>query len=119
MHFIETRDPEGPVGAKGVGEAPAICTSAAIANALYNATGVRFHELPLTPEKVASEVAAASWRRRMKRRVVLSMEQALSLSYATMRFAQLGWRVIRLEATPGAVRSAGRSEPVHRRQGGR
>jgi len=31
---------------------------------------------------------------------VLSMEQALSMSYATLRFAQLGWRVIRLEATP-------------------
>jgi xanthine dehydrogenase molybdenum-binding subunit len=52
MHFIETGDPEGPFGAKGVGEAPAICTAAAIANALYNATGVRFYELPLTPEKV-------------------------------------------------------------------
>jgi xanthine dehydrogenase molybdenum-binding subunit len=52
MHFIETDDPEGPVGAKGVGEAPAICTAAAIVNALYNATGVRFHELPLTPERV-------------------------------------------------------------------
>ncbi|MHC4216890.1 MAG: CaiB/BaiF CoA transferase family protein [Planctomycetota bacterium] len=37
----------------------------------------------------------------MKRRTVLSLEQALSLSYATMRFVQLGWRVIRLEATPG------------------
>ena len=52
MHFIETMDPEGPAGAKGVGEAPAICTAAAIANALHNATGVRFYELPLTPEKV-------------------------------------------------------------------
>ncbi len=52
MHFIETRDPEGPAGAKGVGEAPAICTSAAIVNALYNATGKRFYELPLTPERV-------------------------------------------------------------------
>jgi crotonobetainyl-CoA:carnitine CoA-transferase CaiB-like acyl-CoA transferase len=37
----------------------------------------------------------------MKRRTVISMEQALSLSYATLRFVQLGWRVIRLEATPG------------------
>jgi crotonobetainyl-CoA:carnitine CoA-transferase CaiB-like acyl-CoA transferase len=37
----------------------------------------------------------------VKRRTVLSLEQALSLSYATMRFVQLGWRVIRLEATPG------------------
>jgi xanthine dehydrogenase molybdenum-binding subunit len=52
LHFIETRDPEGPAGAKGVGEAPAICISAAIVNALYNATGRRFYELPLTPERV-------------------------------------------------------------------
>jgi crotonobetainyl-CoA:carnitine CoA-transferase CaiB-like acyl-CoA transferase len=35
-----------------------------------------------------------------KRRTVLSMEQALSLPYATLRFAQLGWRVIRIESTP-------------------
>jgi xanthine dehydrogenase molybdenum-binding subunit len=52
MTFIETLDPEGPAGAKGVGEAPAICISAAIVNALYNATGKRFYELPLTPERV-------------------------------------------------------------------
>ncbi len=39
----------------------------------------------------------------MKRQTVLSMEQALSLSYATLRFVQLGWRVIRLEATPGGT----------------
>ena len=38
----------------------------------------------------------------MKRRTVLSLEQALSLPYATMRFTQLGWRVIRIEATGGA-----------------
>ncbi|MCC2111433.1 MAG: CoA transferase [Hyphomicrobiales bacterium] len=36
----------------------------------------------------------------MKPRTVLSLEQALSLPYATMRFAQLGWRVIRIESTP-------------------
>lgn len=36
----------------------------------------------------------------MTRRTVLSMEQALSLPSATLRFAQLGWRVIRIEATP-------------------
>jgi crotonobetainyl-CoA:carnitine CoA-transferase CaiB-like acyl-CoA transferase len=38
----------------------------------------------------------------MKPRTVLSMEQALSLPYATLRFVQLGWRVIRIEATPAA-----------------
>jgi crotonobetainyl-CoA:carnitine CoA-transferase CaiB-like acyl-CoA transferase len=36
----------------------------------------------------------------LKPRTVLSMEQALSLSYGTLRFAQLGWRVIRLESAP-------------------
>jgi xanthine dehydrogenase molybdenum-binding subunit len=52
IHFIETMDGEGPQGAKGVGEAPAICMAAATANAIYNATGVRIRELPFTPEKV-------------------------------------------------------------------
>jgi len=52
MIFIETMDPEGPAGAKGVGEAPMICTAPAIANAVFNATGVRFNNLPLTPENV-------------------------------------------------------------------
>jgi len=42
----------------------------------------------------------------MRRRTVLSMEQALSLPSATLRFAQLGWRVIRLESTP-----TGRGKP--------
>jgi CO/xanthine dehydrogenase Mo-binding subunit len=52
MHFIETQDPEGPFGAKGIGEAPAICLSPALANAVYDAIGVRFRRLPITPERV-------------------------------------------------------------------
>ena len=52
VRFIETMDGEGPQGAKGVGEAPAICMAAATANAICNATGVRIRELPFTPEKV-------------------------------------------------------------------
>ncbi|MCL4744288.1 MAG: CoA transferase, partial [Burkholderiaceae bacterium] len=36
----------------------------------------------------------------MRPRTVVSLEQALSLPYATLRFAQLGWRVIRVESTP-------------------
>jgi len=39
-----------------------------------------------------------------RRPVVLSVEQALSMSYATLRFVQLGWRVIRVEPTPAAGR---------------
>src|SRR5579863_1795057 len=52
ISFIESIDGEGPQGAKGVGEAPAICVAAAVANAIYNATGVRIYGLPFTPEKV-------------------------------------------------------------------
>jgi CO/xanthine dehydrogenase Mo-binding subunit len=54
IHFypVETEDPEGPYGAKGVGEAPLIPTAAAIANAVSNALGVEITELPVTPERV-------------------------------------------------------------------
>jgi len=52
ISFIETMDGEGPQGAKGVGEAPAICIAAATANAIANATGVRITTLPYTPERV-------------------------------------------------------------------
>lgn len=43
----------------------------------------------------------------MERLTVLSLEQALSLSYATQRFVHLGWRVIRVEATPSGNRLPG------------
>ncbi|MCX6296003.1 MAG: xanthine dehydrogenase family protein molybdopterin-binding subunit [Bacteroidetes bacterium] len=59
IHFfpIETNDKEGPYGAKGVGEAPLIPTAAAIANAVCNALGVEFVELPLTPERVLKAIS--------------------------------------------------------------
>jgi xanthine dehydrogenase molybdenum-binding subunit len=52
ISFIETMDGEGPQGAKGVGEAPAICIAAAVANAIHNATGTRIYAAPFTPENV-------------------------------------------------------------------
>ncbi|MBI2368729.1 MAG: xanthine dehydrogenase family protein molybdopterin-binding subunit [Deltaproteobacteria bacterium] len=45
--------PNGPFGAKGVAEPACIPTAAAIANAIFHATGVQVRELPLTPERVA------------------------------------------------------------------
>ncbi len=45
-------DPEGPFGGKEAGEGPLIATLPAAGNALYDAVGVRFHDLPITPEKV-------------------------------------------------------------------
>jgi 4-hydroxybenzoyl-CoA reductase alpha subunit len=49
---IETIDPEGPFGAKGVSEGYQVPTAPAIANAIYNATGIRFKKLPITPEEI-------------------------------------------------------------------
>ncbi|MBS3917465.1 MAG: xanthine dehydrogenase family protein molybdopterin-binding subunit [Deltaproteobacteria bacterium] len=49
---IETDDPFGPFGAKGIGEPGLVPTAPAIANAIYDAIGVRIKDLPITPEKV-------------------------------------------------------------------
>jgi CO/xanthine dehydrogenase Mo-binding subunit len=50
--IVETADPEGPFGAKGVGEMGGTPTAAAIANAVYDAVGVRMMQLPMTGERV-------------------------------------------------------------------
>jgi len=51
--ILETApDPGGPYGAKGVGEDPIIAIGPAIANAVYDAIGVRFRRYPITPEHV-------------------------------------------------------------------
>lgn len=50
--LVETNDPEGPFGAKGMGEASLLPTSAAIANAIEDAIGVRIKDLPITPAKI-------------------------------------------------------------------
>ncbi|MCC6465182.1 MAG: xanthine dehydrogenase family protein molybdopterin-binding subunit [Planctomycetes bacterium] len=52
VQLVQTNDPEGPFGAKGVGEPGLVPTAPAIANAVYDAVGVRIRELPITPEKV-------------------------------------------------------------------
>ena len=46
-------EPSGPFGAKSIGELVINTPCPAIADAVYNATGVRVRELPITPEKVA------------------------------------------------------------------
>lgn len=50
--LVESMDPNGPFGAKGIGEPALNPVPAAIANAIYNAVGVRITDLPITPEKI-------------------------------------------------------------------
>jgi CO/xanthine dehydrogenase Mo-binding subunit len=52
LDFIETDDGFGPFGAKGVGEPGLVPTAPAIANAVFDAVGVRIRDLPITPEKI-------------------------------------------------------------------
>jgi CO/xanthine dehydrogenase Mo-binding subunit len=56
--LVESPDPAGPWGARGLGEMPFVPLAPAIAAALHDATGVWFDELPLTPERVASALRA-------------------------------------------------------------
>src|SRR5437868_7009540 len=51
-YLIEDADPNGPFGAKEVGQGPLLPVMPAIANAVYDAVGVRIDEVPITPEKV-------------------------------------------------------------------
>ena len=50
--LVETNDPEGPYGAKEAGQGPLLPVVPAVANALYDAIGVRIDEIPITPDKV-------------------------------------------------------------------
>jgi CO/xanthine dehydrogenase Mo-binding subunit len=50
--LVEDPDPAGPFGAKEVGQGPLLPMMPAVANAVYDAVGVRIHEVPITPEKI-------------------------------------------------------------------
>jgi 4-hydroxybenzoyl-CoA reductase subunit alpha len=55
--FMEEPDPEGPFGAKEVGQGPLLPIMPALANAVYDAVGVRIDEVPITPEKILKALA--------------------------------------------------------------
>ena len=51
--IVEVPQPDGPFGARGVGEHTMIAAAPVIANAVYNALGIRITSMPITQEKVA------------------------------------------------------------------
>jgi len=59
---IESDEPNGPYGAKEVGEGAIMPTIPAILNALHDATGIRFEKLPVTAERVAAALRGVSLR---------------------------------------------------------
>ena len=58
VDIVDSYDPTGPFGAKGVGEPTCVSTAAAILNAIHDAVGVRIHSLPATAEKVHAALKA-------------------------------------------------------------
>lgn len=56
VEFIKSREQYGPYGSKGVGEISLVPVGASIANALKQASGVRYYQLPLTPTRVISQL---------------------------------------------------------------
>lgn len=60
--FAPAPHKDGPFGAKGLGEVVSVGVQSAIANAIYNATGVRIKELPMTPERVLQALRSKSGR---------------------------------------------------------
>jgi len=58
--LIEPIDPNGPFGAKGIGECAMVPTAPAVVNAIYDAVGVRIKDLPATPEKICKALKEKS-----------------------------------------------------------
>ncbi len=58
VEFVETPGKIGPFGARGIGEHPVIGVAPAVLNAVYDATGIDFYEIPLSPEKVKAAIDA-------------------------------------------------------------
>ncbi len=54
--IVEVPDPQHPYGVRGVGEVPIVPPPAAIANAIYNATGIRMTELPMSPPRLMKAI---------------------------------------------------------------
>jgi CO/xanthine dehydrogenase Mo-binding subunit/CO/xanthine dehydrogenase FAD-binding subunit len=90
--FVQTEDPNGPYGAKGLGEIAIVPVSAAVANAVAHAVGVRVRSAPLTPDKVLTGLLAQQglpprryhlWRRPQRWQVAV-MRRAYPLGVRTI-----------------------------------
>ena len=105
--LIEDPDPNGPFGAKEVGQGPLLPIMPAVANAVYDAVGVRIDEMPITPEKILkalrAEGARASPRASARRRF-----PHVAVARAAARAAAVGRRRRpRLERTGEEVDAQG------------
>ena len=69
--IVESNDPEGPFGAKEAGEGPLLPILPAVANAIYDAVGVRMYSLPITPDKLWKAVQRQNVAQRTRPEVLV------------------------------------------------
>jgi 4-hydroxybenzoyl-CoA reductase subunit alpha len=84
--LVEDPDPEGPFGAKEVGQGPLLPIMPAVANAVFDAVGVRIDEIPVTPEKILKALQAKA--------------QGKPARYGPASFPEIAWPETLLVAPP-------------------
>lgn len=102
--IVPGRDARGPYGAKAVGETGVNPPGAAISNAVFDAIGVRIRELPITPDKILTALAAREGRQRrfmLARRPRRWWIQLIRWAYPRGLFQVLHRRIGRLPAPTG------------------
>ena len=75
--LIETVDPHGPFGAKGIEELGPVPTAAAIVNAINNASGIRVRELPIYHEFILNDLKNKNQKKRPIYRTIIKVLQTL------------------------------------------
>ena len=105
--FISTKDPNGPYGAKGLGEIAIVPVSAAVANAVAHAIGVRIRDIPLTPDKVLTGMRPGIRTRRYHiwRRPRRWESALIRRSYPLGTEVILEWIGARVTGTPATTTS--------------
>jgi len=84
--LVEDPDPEGPFGAKEVGQGPLLPIMPAVANAVFDAVGIRVDEIPVTPEKILKALQAKA--------------QGKPARYGPASFPEIAWPETLLVAPP-------------------
>jgi 4-hydroxybenzoyl-CoA reductase alpha subunit len=79
--IVESNDPEGPFGAKEAGEGPLLPILPAVCNAVYDAIGIRTHNLPITPDKMFKAIE--------KKCKLLSIDDPLDLTSPSLEYSEL------------------------------
>ncbi|GAA3100984.1 hypothetical protein GCM10010464_75520 [Pseudonocardia yunnanensis] len=113
--IVHAHDEAGPFGAKSVGEMSIIPPGAAVANAVYDALGIRIRELPITPDKIVTALAARDGRRRDHRIPLRPSRWWVALvrwAYPRGLHRALDTVGTRFGPVPRARRSAPAPEPV-------